>query len=622
MSSQTTPAKSAAQKVVTLERVVVRFAGDSGDGMQLTGSQFTSTTATMGNDLATLPDFPAEIRAPAGTLPGVSGFQIQFASGQVHTPGDRPDVLVAMNPAALRANIGDLVAGGIVIVNVDSFKETDLKKAGYTANPLEDGSLDGYQVVKVELTRLTRAALQDIDLPTQSIDRCKNFFALGMMYYLYNRSLAVTSGWLAKKFAGKPKLVQANQTALKAGYAFCDATELFRSTFEVPPAKLEPGTYRNISGNQALALGFIAASTQSKLPLFQGSYPITPASDLLHELSLYKQFGVVTFQAEDELAAIGAAIGASFAGSLGICSTSGPGMALKAELLTLAIMVELPLVVVNVQRAGPSTGMPTKTEQADLLQSIFGRFCEAPCIVLAARSPSDCFDVAYEACRLAVKHMTPAILLSDGFIANGSEPWRLPRVQELAEFPVNFRTKAEGFLPYLRDKSLARPWALPGTPGLEHRLGGLEKSDGTGHVSYDPANHEHMVRIRAEKVERVADDVAEAEVTGSERGGLLVIGWGSTYGAITSAVGRAQQMGQRVSQLHLRHLHPLPRNLGQVLERYDRVLVPEINMGQLALLLQGRYLRKVHRLNKVQGLPFSSSEILARIVELSKAEGS
>ena len=620
MSSQTTPAKPASQKVVTLERVVVRFAGDSGDGMQLTGSQFTSTTATMGNDLATLPDFPAEIRAPAGTLPGVSGFQIQFASSEVFTPGDRPDVLVAMNPAALRANVRDLVAGGIVIVNVDSFKEIDLKKAGYAANPLEDGSLDGYQVFKVELTRLTRVALQDVDLPTRNVDRCKNFFALGMMYYLYNRSLEVTSAWLARKFAGKPKLVQANQTALKAGYAYCDATELFRSTFEVPPAELEPGTYRNISGNQALALGFIAASTESKLPLFQGSYPITPASDLLHELSLYKRFGVVTFQAEDEIAAIGAAIGASFAGSLGICSTSGPGMALKAELLTLAIMVELPLVVVNVQRAGPSTGMPTKTEQADLMQSIYGRFCEAPCIVLAARSPSDCFDVAYEACRLSVKHMTPAILLSDGFIANGSEPWRLPQVQELAEFGVEFHTKREGFLPYLRDdETLARPWALPGTPGLEHRLGGLEKSDGTGHVSYDPLNHEHMVRVRAEKVERVADDIAPAEVTGSERGGLLVIGWGSTYGAITSAVARAQKMGHRVGHLHLRHLNPLPRNMGQVLERYDRILVAEINMGQLALLLQGRYVRQMDRLNKVQGLPFLASEILDRIVELSKA---
>ena len=618
MSSQTTPAKNSAPKVVTLERVVVRFAGDSGDGMQLTGSQFTSTTATMGNDLATYPDFPAEIRAPAGTLPGVSGFQIQFASERVFTPGDRPDVLVAMNPAALRANIRDVVSGGIVIVNCDSFKESDLKKAGYAANPLEDGSLDGYQAFKVELTRLTRAALQEIDLPTRSIDRCKNFFALGMMYYLYNRSLEVTTGWLAKKFAGKPKLVQANQTALKAGYAYCDATELFRSTFEVPPAKLEPGTYRNISGSQALALGFIAASTQSKLPLFQGSYPITPASELLHELSLYKRFGVVTFQAEDEIAAIGAAIGAAFTGSLGICSTSGPGMALKAELLTLAIMVELPLVVVNVQRAGPSTGMPTKTEQADLLQSIFGRFCEAPCIVLAARSPSDCFEVAYEACRLAVKHMTPAILLSDGFIANGSEPWRLPSVQDLPEFPVAFRTNPEGFMPYLRDEStLARPWALPGTPGLEHRLGGLEKNDGTGHVSYDPANHEHMVRIRAEKVNRVADDIAQAEVTGSQRGGVLVVGWGSTFGAITSAVARAQKLGHRVAQLHLRHLNPLPRNLGPVLERYDRVLVPEINMGQLALLLQGRYLCKVHRLNKVQGLPFSAGEILNRIVKLS-----
>jgi 2-oxoglutarate ferredoxin oxidoreductase subunit alpha len=603
--------------------VVVRFAGDSGDGMQLTGNQFTSTTAAVGNDLATLPDFPAEIRAPAGTLPGVSGFQIQFASTSVFTPGDRPDVLVAMNPAALKANLADVPPNGIVIVNSDAFKETDLKKAGYKSNPLEDGTVDGYQVLKVELTRLTRAALRDLDLPVQSIDRCKNFFALGMMYYLYQRPLDVTNDWLDRKFAGKPKLVEANQTALKAGYAYCDASEIFRSTYRVPAAHLEPGVYRNISGNQALALGFVAASTCSGLPLFQGSYPITPASDVLHELSLYKNFGVVTFQAEDEIAAIGAAIGASFAGSLGICSTSGPGMALKSELLTLAIMVELPLVVVDVQRAGPSTGMPTKTEQADLMQSLFGRFSEAPCLVLAARSPSDCFETAYEACRLAVRHMVPAIVLSDGFIANGSEPWKLPRVEDLPEFPVDFPRDPDGFRPYGRQaETLARPWARPGTPGLEHRIGGLEKSDGSGHVSYDPANHERMVEIRTEKVERVADEIPLAEPDGASADGLLVLGWGSTYGAITSAVRRARAIGRKVSQLHLRHLSPLPRNLGDVLARYDRVLVPEINLGQLAFLLQGRYVRPVERLNKVQGLPFSAGEIEQRILELTESHGS
>ena len=622
MSTETTPSPPSDATAKTVDRVVIRFAGDSGDGMQLTGSQFTSTTAAMGNDLATLPDFPAEIRAPAGTLPGVSGFQIQFASEQVFTPGDGPDVLVAMNPAALKANLHDVKDNGTVIVNVDAFKDTDLKKAGYEQNPLDDGSVDGYQLFKVELTRLTRAALVGVDLPTQAIDRCKNFFALGMMYYLYHRPLDVTMRWIGQKFSGKQTLIAANQTALKAGYAYCDAAELFRSTFKVPPAKLEPGTYRNISGNQALALGFVAAADKSGLELFQGSYPITPASDLLHELSLYKNFGVVTFQAEDEIAAIGAAIGASFAGSLGMCSTSGPGMALKAELLTLAIMVELPLVVVNVQRAGPSTGMPTKTEQADLLQSLFGRFCEAPCIVLAASSPSDCFETAYEACRLSVKHMTPVILLSDGFIANGSEPWRLPQVDDLAAFPVNYRTETKDFLPYSRDPgTLARPWALPGTPGLEHRIGGLEKSDGSGHVSYDALNHEKMVKLRAEKVERVAADLPPAEPDGDADARLLVLGWGSTYGSITSAVRRVRKRGRKVGHLQLRYLNPLPANLGEILDRYDRVLVPEINLGQLALLLQGRYLKPIDKLNKVQGLPFSAGEIEQRILELTEANG-
>jgi 2-oxoglutarate ferredoxin oxidoreductase subunit alpha len=617
MTTQTTLPDADARKVQILERVVIRFAGDSGDGIQLTGSQFTSATAAAGNDLATLPDFPAEIRAPAGTLPGVSGFQIQFASDEVFTPGDRPDVLVAMNPAALKANIAELQPNGILIVNTDSFKATDLRKAGYESNPLEDGGVDGYQVIRVELTRLTRAALAELDLPTQFADRCKNFFALGMTYYLYHRPLEVTTRWLAQKFAGKSKLIQANQLALKAGYAYCDATEVFRTTYEVPAAKLEPGTYRNISGSQALALGFVAASQKSGLPLFQGSYPITPASELLHELSLFKNFGVVTFQAEDEIAAIGSAIGASFAGSLAITSTSGPGMALKSEFLGLAIMVELPLVVVDVQRAGPSTGMPTKTEQADLLQALYGRFSESPCIVLAARSPSDCFEAAYEACRLSVKHMTPAILLSDGFIANGSEPWRLPDVDTLPEFPVHFHTDTTDFEPYRRDpETLARPWALPGTAGLEHRVGGLEKADGSGNVSYDPPNHEHMVRIRAAKVEKVADDLPPLEPEGDSAGGLLVVGWGSTYGALTSAVRRARALGLPASHLHLRHLSPLPRDLGEVLARYDRVLVAEINLGQLSFILQGKYAIEVSTLNRVQGLPFSATEVFEKIEEL------
>jgi len=599
MSEATLPKQPEVEK---LDRVVIRFAGDSGDGMQLTGSQFTSTTAALGNDLATMPDFPAEIRAPAGTLPGVSGFQIQFASEEVFTPGDSPDVLVAMNPAALKVNVNDLRPGGIVIVNSDSFKESDLKKAGYEVNPLEDGSLDGFRLFKLELTRLTRAALVDSDLPMRTVDRCKNLFALGMMYYLYRRPLDITNRWIAKKFAGKPDIIEANQTALKAGLAYCEATEVFHSTYEVPAAKLAAGTYRNIAGNQAMALGFVAASQKSGLRLFQGSYPITPASELLHELSTFKNFGVITYQAEDEIAAIGAAIGASFAGCLALSSTSGPGMALKSEFLSLAIMTELPLVVVDVQRAGPSTGMPTKTEQSDLLQAMFGRFGESPCIVMAASTPADCFDAAYEACR-----------------ANGTEPWKLPDPDDLAPIPADFRTDAEGFAPYMRNpETLARPWAVPGTSGLEHRLGGLEKTDGSGNVNYDPANHEHMIQIRGEKVARVANDLPDAEPTG-DPDGLLVMGWGSTYGSITSAVGNARDLGRRVAHLHLRYLNPFPANLGDVLERYEQVLVPEINLGQLSLLLQGRYLKRVIPLNKVQGLPFKAVEILTRILEITEA---
>jgi 2-oxoglutarate ferredoxin oxidoreductase subunit alpha len=616
MSTQA-PVKPGKPRPQRLERVVIRFAGDSGDGMQLTGMQFTAATAAAGNDLATLPDFPAEIRAPAGTLPGVSGFQIQFASDTVFTPGDRPDVLVAMNPAALRANVSDLATGGIVIVNVDSFKETDLRKAGYGANPLEDGTLDRFQVFEVELTRLTRAALKDLGLPTRVVDRCKNFFALGMMYYLYHRPMDVTLRWIERKFAGKDELIEANRLALRGGYAYCEATEQFTSSYEVPAARLEPGTYRNISGIQAMALGFVAAAHKSGLRLFQGSYPITPASELLHELSTFKHFGVMTFQAEDEIAAIGAAIGAAFAGSLAISSTSGPGMALKSEFLGLAIMVELPLVLVDVQRAGPSTGMPTKTEQADLLMAVHGRFGESPCIVLAASTPADSFDAAFEACRLTLKHMTPVILLSDGFIANGAEPWRLPRVEDLPDISVPFRRDPESFRPYRRDpQTLARAWAVPGTPGLEHRVGGLEKADVTGDVSYDALNHERMVRLRAEKVARVADDIPPCEPMGDANGDLLVVGWGSTYGAITSAVRRARREGLRVSQLHLRHLNPFPRNLHEVLSAFPRVLVPEINLGQLSLLLQGRFLKPVIPFNKVQGTPFAAAEVQDKIREV------
>jgi len=607
--------------VETADRVVIRFAGDSGDGMQLTGTQFTATTAAVGNDLATFPDYPAEIRAPAGTLPGVSGFQINFSSEEIYTPGDAPDVLVAMNPAALKVNLPELRPGGILIVNADSFRDVDLKKAGYSSSPLGDGSLGVYRVFQVELTRLTRAALRETGLPTKDQDRCKNFFALGMMYYLFHRPLDYSLTWIEERFSAKPELLQANQLALKAGYGYCEATEVFQVTYEVPQARLAPGTYRNISGNQALALGFVAASRKSGLRLFQGSYPITPASDILHELSAYKNFGVVTFQAEDEIAAIGAAIGASFAGALGITTTSGPGMALKSEFIGLAVMVELPLVVVDIQRGGPSTGLPTKTEQADLLQAMFGRHSESPCIVMAARSPADCFECAYEACRLTIRHMTPVILLSDGFIANGAEPWKLPHAADLPEIPVSFRTDPRGFLPYLRDgDTLARPWAIPGTPGLEHRVGGLEKSDGAGNVSYDPLNHERMVSLRAEKVERVAADIPLAEPEGDPEGGLLVVGWGSTYGPITGAVRKARSSGRRVSHLHLRHLNPLPRNLGEVLSRFDTILVPEMNLGQLAFLLQGRYLREVTRLDKVQGQPFKESEILERILDLSEGE--
>jgi 2-oxoglutarate ferredoxin oxidoreductase subunit alpha len=605
------------EPVETLSCVVIRFAGDSGDGMQLTGTQFTATAAAIGNDLATFPDYPAEIRAPAGTLAGVSGFQVNFSSEDIFTPGDAPDVLVAMNPAALKANIKDLRPAGILIVNTDEFKDTELAKAGYAKNPLEDGSLAAFRVHEVDITRLTRAALKETGLPQRSQDRCRNFFALGMMYYLYHRPLDVSLSWIEHHFTKKPEFVEANKLALKGGYTYCEATEIFQVTYEVPKAKLEPGTYRNISGNQALAIGFVAAARNAGRQLFLGSYPITPASDILHELAQHKNFGVITFQAEDEIAAIGSALGAAFAGDIGLTTTSGPGMALKMEFIGLAIMVELPLIIVNIQRGGPSTGLPTKTEQADLLQALFGRPSESPCIVLAARSAADCFSVAYEATRLSVKHMTPVILLSDGYIANGAEPWRLPKIEDLPPIVANCPAGPEGFLPFSRDpETLARPWAIPGTAGFEHRIGGIEKAEGTGNVSYEALNHERMVHLRAEKVARVARDIPQAVVDGDPNG-LLVLGWGSTYGAITSAVRHARAAGRHVGHLHLRYLNPMPANLGEVLARYEHVLIPEMNLGQLALLIRAKFLIDVVQLNKVQGQPFKESEIMAKIEELA-----
>jgi len=600
-----------------VEDVVIRFAGDSGDGMQLTGGQLTSTSALVGNDLATLPDFPAEIRAPAGTLPGVSAFQVRIADYDIHTPGDAPDVLVAMNPAALKKSLADLKANGILIVNTDEFEPRNLKKAGYEANPLEDGTLEGYRLYPIGITTLTRRALEESPLDHKSRDRCKNFFALGMVYWLFSRPLDTTISWLERKFAKRPELAEANIRVMKAGYNYCDITQAFQTQYEVMPARLAPGVYRNIMGNSALAMGLVAASRRSGLPLFLGSYPITPASDILHELSRYKAFGVTTFQAEDEIAAVCAAIGAAFGGSLGATTTSGPGLALKSEAINLAVMVELPLVVCNVQRGGPSTGLPTKTEQADLLQAMFGRNGESPVPIVAASSPADCFDAALEASRIAIQYMVPVILLSDGYIANGSEPWRLPEVESLPDLRVEFRTDPEGFQPYLRDeRTLARPWAIPGTPGLEHRVGGLEKEDGSGNVSYDPDNHERMVKLRAEKVNRIADSIPDLEVDGPSEGRLLVLGWGSTLGAVHGAVNLARKQGLEVSRAHLRHLNPFPRNLGRVLASFDRVLVPEMNLGQLSLLLKAHYLEDVISYPKVQGKPFFRSEILAKIQEL------
>jgi len=597
-----------------LDRVVVRFAGDSGDGMQLTGDRFTSETAAFGNDLSTLPDFPAEIRAPAGTLAGVSGFQLHFSDHDIMTPGDAPNVLVAMNPAALKANVADVPKGADIIVNTDEFTPRNLAKVGYAANPLEDGSLAEYQVHQIALTSMTVQALAEFDLGKKEAERAKNMFALGLMSWLYNRPTGGTLTFLERKFAKQPEIARANVAAFRAGWNFGETTESFSVSYEIKPAPMPAGTYRNISGNLALSYGLIAGSRLTGLPLFLGAYPITPASDILHELSRHKRFGVRTFQAEDEIAGIGAALGASFGGALGVTTTSGPGVALKTETIGLAVSLELPLVICDIQRGGPSTGLPTKTEQADLLQAMFGRNGEAPVPIVAPRSPSDCFDAAIEAVRIATKYRTPVFLLSDGYLANGSEPWRLPDPASLPDLIVEFATEPNhdgDFWPYLRDaETLARPWAIPGTPGLEHRIGGLEKAEGSGNISYDPANHDYMVRLRQAKVDGIARDIPALEVDDPSGGArVLVLGWGSTYGPIGAAVRRVRADGGEVAQAHLRHLNPFPANTGEVLRRYDRVLVPEMNLGQLALLVRARYLVDAITYNKVRGLPFSAEEL-------------
>ncbi|ROO51340.1 2-oxoglutarate ferredoxin oxidoreductase subunit alpha [Micromonospora sp. Llam0] len=611
------------KQVRQLDRVVIRFAGDSGDGMQLTGDRFTSETAQLGNDISTLPNFPAEIRAPAGTLPGVSSFQVHFADYDILTPGDSPNVLVAMNPAALKANLGDLPRGADIIVNTDEFTRRNLAKVGYAASPLEDGSLDGYAVHPVALTSMTIGALAELSVSKKDAERAKNMFALGLLSWMYSRPYESTIRFLERKFAKRPDLVAANIAAFKAGWNFGETTEDFSVRYEVNPARMRPGTYRNITGNAALSLGLVAAGVRAKLPIFLGAYPITPASDILHELSKHKRFGVVTMQAEDEIAAVGAALGAAYGGALGITTTSGPGVALKGETISLAVALELPLVIVDVQRAGPSTGMPTKTEQADLNMALFGRHGEAPVAVIAPRSPSDCFHAAIEAARIALTYRTPVLLLSDNYVANGSEPWLLPDVDSLPDLQVEFATEANDddgktFLPYLRDpQTLARPWAIPGTPGLEHRIGGLEKADRTGDISYDPANHDFMVRTRQARIDAIpVPDVEVEDPDGDAR--TLVLGWGSTYGPIGAACRALRQRGLSVAQAHLRHLAPLPANLGEVLRNYDRVVIPEMNLGQLAHVIRGRYLVDAIGYNQVRGLPFTATELETMLEEVVK----
>ncbi|MFN8618656.1 MAG: 2-oxoacid:acceptor oxidoreductase subunit alpha [Dehalococcoidia bacterium] len=608
--------------VEELDRVTIRFAGDSGDGMQLTGTQFTKTAAVFGNDLATLPDFPAEIRAPTGSLPGVSGFQLSFSGSDIHTPGDRPDVLVAMNPAALKTNVGDLRPGGLLIVDENEFEPTNLKKAAYVANPLEDGSLSNYQLVAIEITRLNELALDGLPLNAKDKFRSRNFYALGLVLWLYGRSMDTTIKWATEQFGRRPEILDANLRALKAGYNFGETTELFRVQYSVPPAVVPPGTYRHISGNEATALGFVAASVLSGLPLFYGSYPITPASDILHELSKMKSFGVKTFQAEDEIAAIGSAIGAAYGGHLGLTGTSGPGLALKSEALNLAVMTELPLVVIDVQRAGPSTGMPTKTEQSDLLQAMFGRNGDSYVAILAPATPSDCFFMAIEAFRIALKYMVPVIFLSDGYIGNGSEPWRIPDVSTLPKIPWAYAREGSDYSPYKRDpQTLARPWAVPGQKGMEHRIGGIEKSGATGDISYDPRNHHEMTLARKGRVDRIVQDVPDLEVTGPSEGDVLLLGWGGTYGAITSAGEAARKKGLSVASAHLRYLNPFPGNLEKVLRSYKKVVIPELNTGQLALLIRGKFVIDAIPFNKISGQPFKIAEIEGKIDEVLGRSG-
>jgi 2-oxoglutarate ferredoxin oxidoreductase subunit alpha len=605
------------KEIINLDTVTIRFAGDSGDGMQLTGGQFTTATAFVGNDLATLPDYPAEIRAPIGTLAGVSSFQINFGSTEIRTPGEQCDCLVVMNPAALKVNIKCLRDGGSIVANSDNFNDKFLKLAGYETNPLEDESLGRYLVYSVGITKLAQAALSDMNLTQKEIDRTKNFFALGITYWMYNRQMEPTLQWIKEKFAKNPQYIEANTRVLKAGHAYGETTEIFTTRYEVKPADLPKGKYRSITGNEAAAWGLMAAANRAQLDLFLGSYPITPASEILHELSKHKSHSVKTFQAEDEIAGITSAIGASYGGTLAATTTSGPGLALKTEAMGLAVMLELPLVIINVQRGGPSTGLPTKTEQADLLQAIYGRNGEAPIPVLAASTPTDCFDTTFEASRIALKYMTPVIVLTDGYIANGAEPWLIPRIAELPDLTPKFVTNPEGFQPYSRDaKTLARPWAIPGTPGLEHRIGGLEKQNITGNISYDSENHDFMVKIRAKKIENIVNDIPKAEVLGDQKGNLLVVSWGGTFGSVHTAVDKKQKEGKSVSHLHLRYINPLPKNVGEILSNFKQILVPEINLGQLIKILREKYLVNAVGFNFVRGLPLRSAEIETKIDEL------
>jgi len=608
------------QDAESVHAVAIRFAGDSGDGMQLAGTRFTEASAIFGNDLSTFPNFPAEIRAPAGTLPGVSSFQVHIADRDILTPGDQPDVLVAMNPAALKANLGDLAPAGTIVINTDAFDERNLTRAGYEANPVDDGSLDAYRVLTVPMEELTKKAVENSGLKGRGVLRSKNFFALGLMAWMFNRPTDTTIAWIEKYYGKDPEVKAANEMAFKAGYNLGETTEMFRHTYTVAPAKMEPGTYTNVTGNQALAWGIIAAGQAARLPVMYASYPITPASDILHELSRHRNFGLRTFQAEDEIAAVGAALGAAFAGHLGVTGTSGPGLALKSETISLAVMTELPLLIVDVQRGGPSTGLPTKTEQADLLMAMYGRHGEAPLPVVAVASPSDAFLATVEAARIALKYMTPVILLSDGYIGTSAEPWRVPDLSTLPDISVDFTTEPntpEGFLPYLRDpKTLARPWAIPGTPGLEHRVGGIEKQDGTGNVSYNPANHQLMTELRERKIAQIAEDIPEIVIDTHADADVLVIGWGSSYGAILAGVRRVRNAGHKVARVHLRHLNPFPKNLGEIVQRYPKVLVPELNRGHLWRLLRAEFLVDAIRYSKVEGRPFKASEIESKLMEL------